>query len=107
MTRTRPLCALAFAFTLAGTLSGCAVYAKCGSGGCPGDAEVTSQVRALFSQYPVLAPGSVDVHTWDHVVYLYGLVNTEMERRMAESVAGEAAGAQRVVNLIGVNNGSR
>ena len=98
---------MAFALTLAGALSGCAVYAKCGSGGCPGDAEVTSEVRALFSEYPVLAPGSVDVHTWDHVVYLYGLVNTEMERRMAESVAGEAAGAQRVVNLLGVNNGSR
>ena len=88
-------------------MSGCAVYRKCGSAGCPGDTAVTAEVRALLSRYPALAPGLVDVHTWDHVVYLFGLVNTEMERRLAEAVATEASGAQRVVNLIGVSNGNR
>lgn len=92
---------------LASVLPGCAVYQKCGRSGCPGDAELTAEVRALLSRYPTLAPDSVDVRTWDHVVYLYGLVNTEYERRLAESLALEAAHARGVVNLLGVNNGSR
>ncbi len=92
---------------LSSAIPGCAVYRKCGSAGCPGDAEVTTAVRDLLGQYPTLASGSVDVHTWDHVVYLYGLVNTDMERQLAESVAGRASGATGVVNLLGVNNGSK
>jgi osmotically-inducible protein OsmY len=98
--------ALAFALVLTGTLPGCAAYKKCGFAGCPGDAEITAQVRALFDQYPVLKPPNLlEVQTLDHVVYLNGVVDTDLERQMAESVAHEAKGVARVVNSIGLSGG--
>ena len=100
------VCALAFALVLAATLPGCAAYKKCGFAGCPGDAEITAQVRALFDQYPVLKPPNLlEVQTLDHVVYLNGVVDTDLERQMAESVAHEATGVTRVVNSIGLSGG--
>ncbi len=98
---------------LAVTLSaveGCAAiaaYRKCGGAGCPGDAAITADVRRLFQQHPSLQPpNQVDVQTIDHVVYLYGLVDTDMERQLAGSVAREAAGVSKVVNTVGLNNNS-
>jgi len=38
------------------------------------------------------------------VVYLNGIVDTDLEREMAESVAAGAGGVARVVNSIGLNN---
>ncbi len=76
---------------------------KCGFDGCPGDAEITANVRALFSQHPVLEPPNLlNVQTLDHVVYLYGLVDTDFEREIAESVALQAPGVASVVNSIGL-----
>jgi hypothetical protein len=90
---------------LAATLPGCATYNKCGLHGCPGDASITAEVEAQLQQYPALeAPNSVRTRTLDHVVYLYGLVDTDLERQLAESVATEAAGGARVVDSIAVNN---
>jgi osmotically-inducible protein OsmY len=104
--RRQPLFALAFALVLAAALSGCAAYRKCGFGGCPGDAEITARVRALFDQHPALEPPNLlDVQTLNHVVYLYGVVDTDMERQMAESVAHEAEGVAKVVNSIGLSGG--
>jgi osmotically-inducible protein OsmY len=40
----------------------------------------------------------------DHVVYLYGLVDTDLERELAESVATAAAGGARIVDSIAVND---
>jgi len=98
--------ALAFALVLTGTLPGCAAYKKCGFGGCPGDAEITAQVRALFDQHPALKPPNLlEVQTLDHVVYLNGVVDTDLERQMAESVAHEARGVTKVVNSIGLSGG--
>jgi osmotically-inducible protein OsmY len=98
--------ALAFALVLTATLPGCAAYKKCGFAGCPGDAEITAQVRALFDQYPVLKPPNLlEVQTLDHVVYLNGVVDTDLERQMAESVAHEAKGVAKVVNSIGLSGG--
>jgi osmotically-inducible protein OsmY len=93
---------------LTGVLPGCTVYRKCGFGGCPGDAAITGEVRALFDQHPALEPPNLlQVQTLNHVVYLYGLVDTELERQMAESVALEAKGVARVVNSIGLSGGAR
>ena len=89
---------------LAWTLTGCAAYRKCGTGGCLGDTEITSRVQALFKQHAELEPpNSLDVQTLDHVVYLYGVVDTDLEREMAESVALQAGGVARVVNSIGLS----
>jgi osmotically-inducible protein OsmY len=104
MKRPNRLSALAFTFALICVLPGCAVYQKCGFNGCPGDAEITAQVRALFDQHPVLEPPNLlDVRTLDRVVYLHGLVNTDSERQLAESVAHQAKGVTKVVNSIGLS----
>jgi len=106
MTRPSQLTALALALLLAGALPGCAVYNKCGVRGCAGDAEITAQVRAMFGRYPALEPpNQIGVQTLDHVVYLSGVVNTDLERQMAESVAQEVTGVKRVVNSIGLSGG--
>ena len=85
------------------TAAGCATYEKCGLRGCPGDANVTARVQALFDQHPELGPpNSIHVQTLNHVVYLNGLVSMGLERQEAESVALEASGVTRVVNSIAV-----
>jgi osmotically-inducible protein OsmY len=98
---SRKFHAVVSAVILAGNLSACAVYKKCGFAGCPGDADITADVKALFNQYPVLEPPNlIYVQTLDHVVYLTGQVNTDPERALAKSVALQAAGVRRVVNSI-------
>jgi osmotically-inducible protein OsmY len=92
------------AVLLAVDLSGCAAYRKCGFEGCPGDANITAGVTALFRQHPILEPPNLlTVQTFDHVVYLYGLVDTDYEREIAELVALQAPGVARVVNSIGIS----
>jgi osmotically-inducible protein OsmY len=101
MSCSRQFCAVVSAVILAGSLCACAVYRKCGFAGCPGDAKITADVRALFNQYPALQPPNlVYVQTLDHVVYLTGQVNTDTERDLAQSVARHVAGVGRVVNSI-------
>ena len=109
MTTMRQAFQLGCALGLAAALSGCvavSAYRSCGLAGCPGDATVTRAVNALFTQHPVLEPPNlIDVQTLNHVVYLYGLVDTELQRQLAESVARGAPGVSRVVNTIGLRNG--
>jgi osmotically-inducible protein OsmY len=89
----------------AGALTGCATYRKCGFGGCPGDARITAEVRTLLDQHPALeGSNTVYVQTLDQAVYLSGLVDTPFQRQMAQSVALQAPGVTRVVNMIGVSN---
>jgi osmotically-inducible protein OsmY len=98
--------ALIVAALLTGILPGCATMRKCGLSGCPGDAEITAQVNALLAQHPALeAPNLLHVQTLDHVVYLYGLVDTDYQRLLAQSVALKASGVSKVVNSIGLNDG--
>ena len=93
------------ALILAGALAGCATYDKCGTANCgSGDAKVTANVRALIDQHPDLgAPNSIDVQTVSNVVYLNGTVSEGLESREAESVALQAPGVARVINLISVS----
>jgi len=95
------LCTLAFAVILAGVLQGCAINPKCGSDGCQRDAKITAAVRALFDMYPVLEPPNLlTVQTTDRIVFLNGLVATDLQRDMAETVALRAPGVAMVVNGI-------
>jgi len=106
--RRLKLLALACAALLIGALGGCSTYSayrKCGFGGCPGDAAISAEVRGLFKQHPALEPPNLlYVQTVDHVVYLSGVLNTDLERQTAESVALEAPGVARIVDSIGVSN---
>jgi osmotically-inducible protein OsmY len=105
VSRRKSTYAFACALIVAGALTGCATYRKCGFDGCPGDAKITADVRALLDQYPALeGSNTVYVQTLDHAVYLSGLVDTPFQRQFAQSVALQAPGAARVVNMIGVSN---
>ena len=96
---------------MTGCLQGCAVHAvyeKCGFRGCPGDVNITAEVQGLLAQHPALGPPNVlRVQTLDRVVYLYGLVSSELQRDLAESVARQAAGGVRVVNSIALTYSGR
>ncbi len=101
-----PALVLAFAILLTGVLSGCTTFEKCGLSGCPGDADITAQVNKLLAQHPALQPPNlIQVQTVNHVVYLSGLVDTDFQQQMAQSVALQAPGVSRVVNSIGLSGG--
>lgn len=102
------VCVLILAIALASTLAACATYRKCGLRGCPGDAQITAKVESAFDQYPVLGGANIiRVQTLDRVVYLHGLVATDLQRDMAADVAAQAAAGSRVINSIAVTNVSR
>jgi len=103
MSKSRTLPIMTLGLSIAAVLSGCATFEKCGFNGCPGDAKTTANVKALFDQHPELGT-SINVQTLDHVVYLYGLVDTPFESEIAKSVALEAPGAARVVSTIANGN---
>jgi osmotically-inducible protein OsmY len=88
---------------IAAATAGCAAYEKCGFEGCPGDAQITAAVEARLHQHPAVGPPNlIRVQTFDHVVYLYGVLDTELERQIAEGAALEAPGVARVVNSIDI-----
>ncbi|HMK86668.1 MAG TPA: BON domain-containing protein [Steroidobacteraceae bacterium] len=106
---SRPVSALRSAWVGSGALlaalGGCATFGHCGLAGCPEDARITGEVRALYDENPALeAPSSISVQTVDGVVYLKGIVGTPYMRELAGSLALEAKGATRVANLIAVEN---
>jgi osmotically-inducible protein OsmY len=88
---------------LMGALSGCAAYRGCGDVDCQGDRKITSDVEHLLDRYPALV-GSIPitVQTDNGVVYLNGLVETDLERYLAENVAGRAPNVAMIVNGIAV-----
>jgi osmotically-inducible protein OsmY len=104
MGRLKPFQVLALAVIQAAALCGCAAYdayRKCGFHGCPGDASIAAEVRALLDQHPALGPPNlVYVQTLDRVVYLSGQVATDLQRSIADSTAREAPGVREVVNTI-------
>jgi osmotically-inducible protein OsmY len=82
-------------------LSGCATYDKCGFKGCAPDRQITAAVQGVIRHYPSLeGANSVRVQTFNHVVYLYGQVDTEQESWTAQQAALSVTGVDRVVNSI-------
>jgi len=93
---------------LTAALPGCAAYQKCGFRGCPGDAKLAAAVRTAFETHPELEPPNlIKVQSVDHVVYLYGLVDTDFQRQMAEAVAHQAPGVTKVISSIGLSGNTR
>jgi osmotically-inducible protein OsmY len=103
--------ALLGALVLPGVLGGCVAYRayeKCGSGGCPGDAQITAAVRARLAEHTELkAPNLVYVSTLDRVVYLSGQVATDLQRETAEELAREVPGVRRVADIISLEYNGR
>ncbi len=110
MSASRRAVPLALAAAVAASLAGCAAvetWKKCGAG-CPGDAEVSAQVRARLDEYPeLLAPNHVYVSTLDRIVYLSGEVATDLQRDTAETVARQTPGVPRVVDMISLEYNGR
>ena len=104
MRGAQALGALAGVASALAMLSGCAayrVYQKCGYNGCPGDQQISVEVRALLSQHAeLLPPNLIYVQTLDGVVYLSGQVATELQRDTATAVAREAPGVRDAVDMI-------
>jgi osmotically-inducible protein OsmY len=107
MSHQRPRRRLGACVLLCAVLSACAAYnakKKCGSGGCPGDSQITAAVQAQLDQHPELGPPNrVYVQTLDGVVYLSGQVATDLQRSIAESAARAAPGVTKVVDNISWN----
>jgi len=107
MTKSKPLHALALAVLLAG-LAGCASFGKCTTEACANDANITAEVYSLLANHTELgAPGQLRVQTINGVVYLNGLVNTDLDSQNAEAIAYQAEGVKNVVNSIAVRGNSR
>jgi osmotically-inducible protein OsmY len=78
---------------------------KCESAGCGSDAQISAAVEQSFARHPELgAPGDLRVETLNHVVYLNGIVYTDSQRAIADSIALMASNNARIVNSIAVND---
>jgi osmotically-inducible protein OsmY len=105
MTTRKPIYTIALATILTAALCGCAAFrpgeARLGTA----DANITADVEGQLNQLPNLGPpGSIAVQTVDHVVYLNGIVDGGLQKRIAESVAMQASGVTNVVNNIAVSH---
>ena len=102
--RIRRLLRLAVGLVALRVLAGCTALGPFGFGGCPGDADIRAAVEARFTQHAALEPPNLlRVQACDQIVYLYGLVDTALERNLAESVARDTPGVKKVVNSIGIS----
>ena len=99
---SKSFAALLVAAVAASTLAGCATYRKCGFAGCVGDAKITANVEALLRENKAIEEWGIKVQTLDRVVYLYGLVDTNLERNIIEATVLEVPGVARVVDSIAV-----
>lgn len=103
MSKFNPLYALMVVLLLPGILAGCAAETKCGWGGCPGDAQITANVKTQLNRHPDLeGVSSINVQTLDHVVYLSGQVSDGLMRETAESIARQTPGVSQVEDTIAV-----
>jgi osmotically-inducible protein OsmY len=108
MVMTRQFSALSLALLLAIGVSGCESFGRCTTQACAADAKITAEVYELLgAQTELGAPGQLRVQTINGVVYLTGLVNTELDSRIAAATALKAANVKDVVNSIGVRGNER
>ena len=105
MNNTKLVRALVAALILSVAHSAAATVRKCAFDSCRDDAKIAMNVQQLLDSHSELGPpNSIHVQSFDHVVYLQGIVDTGLEKWIAESVASEAPDIARVVNSITENN---
>ena len=89
-----------------GTVAACAAFdevRKCGYNGCPPDARITADVEAQYEAHTELKPPNlVYVQTLGRVVYLSGIVATDLQRDSAVDIARQVPGVTRVVDNISI-----
>jgi osmotically-inducible protein OsmY len=108
MHKPKRLSALALSWVLAAVLAGCSVFPKCSPENCAMDTQIKQDVDAVFAQHTELGPpGTIRVQSINKVVYLNGLVNSDLERQSAESLALGVPNVKEVVNSIAPRANSR
>ena len=93
---------------LAAAVSGCAAFQRCAPENCATDAKITTDVEDMFGQRAEFGPpGTIHVQTINGVVYLNGLVNTDMERQSAEALVLKIPNVKDVVNSLSPRSNAR
>lgn len=92
----------ALALLLLLSLAGCATQPKCESAGCAEDAQITARIEKLLYEDKAIATWDIKVQTINRTVYLYGLVDTNVQRSFIEETARETEGVEKVVNSISI-----
>lgn len=94
--------AFALAALLGGVLAGCSTAPSCPASGCEGDALIKQRVDQMIYDNKAIEPFSITVQAKNGVVYLYGIVDTQLQRNVLEEESGKIPGVKRVVNSITV-----
>jgi len=69
------------------------------------DAKIKALVQKVLNERTELGfPGSLGVQSVNGFVYLYGSVDTGLEKSVAQSIASQTPGVRGVVNSIEQNN---
>lgn len=68
------------------------------------DARISADLRAAIFHHAEFAGDDIAVQTHDGVVYLHGVVDTNVERDTAENLAKATPGVKRVVNALELRN---
>ena len=79
---------------------------NCASSQCSQDASLRSEVVKQINAHSSLRFFNLDIQTHNHAVYLEGLVDTGLDRDLAEQVAIAVPGVSKVYNglVIGGNS---
>jgi osmotically-inducible protein OsmY len=92
-------------FLLGAAITGCASYNACPGSTCTSDVKTTEAVdAAIIADTDLGPPNQIEVSTYNHVVYLTGIVDSEYQREVAEAIAAQRGGGAKVVNSIGLSN---
>lgn len=72
------------------------------------DAQVSKDVRDMLAQHSEFGPpGTIRVQTVNGVVYLNGIVNSDLERQSAEALVMRMPNVKDVVNSLSPRSNSR
>ena len=69
------------------------------------DAQLRAEVMRRFNDRPELRFHNIDVQSFQHDVYVYGLVDTRAESEEAGTVASGVPGVRKVYNGLALSNG--
>ncbi len=82
--------------------AGCAAHHKCEANACADDAAITAKIQAALYANAAIATWDIKVQTINHTVYLYGLVDTNVQRAFIEETAHKTQGVEKVVDSISI-----
>jgi osmotically-inducible protein OsmY len=94
MSTSRNLTVLMLAAAMAG-----GAYAKADGE----DAKISAEVQKRIDERPSLRFYNISVRTFDHVVYLEGLVDTNFDRSQTEAITRTVPGVTKVYDKLSLN----